>query len=151
MECGVMLSGRWISLKGAIAHFFLSFLLLSFPSSCNNLFPKFPNRRTTLFSTPLPRHALSARCAPPLSCPRSARHARSTRCAPPLSCPHSARRIPFARYVLPLSCLRCTPSACHHPCTLPPRTVRSLPSFSYLLPGACLTLCHYRMPYSRKM
>ena len=40
MECGVRPSGRWISLKGAIAHLFLSFLL-PFPSSRNNLFPEF--------------------------------------------------------------------------------------------------------------
>jgi len=37
MECGVTLSGRRISLKGAVAHLFLSFLL-PFPSSRNNLF-----------------------------------------------------------------------------------------------------------------
>ena len=40
MECGVTPSGRRISLKGAVAHLLLSFLL-PFPFSRNNLFPEF--------------------------------------------------------------------------------------------------------------
>jgi len=40
MDCGVTPNGRRISLKGAVAHFFLSFLL-PFPSSRNNLFVPF--------------------------------------------------------------------------------------------------------------
>jgi len=113
MECGVTLSGQWISLKEAIAHFFLSFLLLPLPSLRNNLFPKFPNRRTTLFSTPLPYRTPSTRCVPPLSCPHS------TRRASPLSCPRSARCAPSACYTPPLSCPRCAPSARRHPYPIP--------------------------------
>jgi len=60
-ECGVTRCGRLISLKGAVAHFFLSFFLfLPHATTCSC----FPNkRRTTHFShNPL---VLSCRCAPP--------------------------------------------------------------------------------------
>jgi len=115
MECGVMPSGRRISLKGAVTHFLLSFLLLPFPSSRNNLFPKFPNRRTTLFSTPL----CSLRTTPVLS-------------------PLCAVYLPP-----PLSCPRCAPSARRHLVLSPLHAVRLPPSLSCLLLGARLTLHLY--------
>jgi len=124
MECGVTPSRRRISLNGAVAHFFRSFLLIPFPSLHNNLFPKFPNRRTALFSTPLcsPRAVHSLHAAPVLS------PLRALYSPPP-----------------PLPCPRCAPSARHRLHLSPLRAVSSPPSLSCLLSGACLTLHHYNM------
>jgi len=93
-------SGRRISLKGAVAHFFLSFLL-PFPSSRNNLFPTFPNRRNPFLShTSLPLRAVCS--PPPSSRPRCAPSARRRPCPVP-----AARRLLAS--VLVLSATRSPP------------------------------------------
>jgi len=122
-ECGVTPYGRWISLKGAVAHFFLS-SLLPFPSSCNNLFPEFPNRRSTLSFPPpfsptacclclvlshplraIPVLSLVARCVPSLPSPQL-----PAACRPCPVLPLCAASPPWS-----LSCCRALP-AHHHPC-----------------------------------
>jgi len=117
-ECGVMPCGRWISLIGAITHFFLS-SLHPLPSSRNNLFPEFPNRRSTL-SFPPPFSPAACRPCRVLCCPLRTVpvFSSSARCVLSQPCPQP----PTARYLCPvLGCpLRATLLlSCH--CTLPAR------------------------------
>ena len=97
IECGVTTSRRRISLKGAVAHFFLSFFL-------------FLPHATTCFLSFLieePHFLSHTSLSPPLSCPRCAPTARRRPC-PVLA----ARRLLAAA----LSCPRCAPSARRCPC-----------------------------------
>jgi len=96
----------------------LSFFL-PFPSSRNNLFPKFPNRRTTLS---IPHLSLAARhpCPVPAACRLLAAALvlsplRAVCSPPPLSSPRCA---PSARR-RPCSCPCCAPSARRRPCPVP--------------------------------
>ena len=80
MYCGVTPNGRRLSLKGAVAHFFLSFLL-PFPSLRNNLFVLFLEYKhlvTTLLSCSVSAAAGHHSCPCPVS-------AATTRCSSP--CP----------------------------------------------------------------
>ena len=123
MECGVTPSGRRISLKGAVAHFFLSFILpFSFltqqlvcplsriEASCHNpfslvLFRPPPCAALVLVLTrPPPRAALvlsdpvlGRHRAPYLSCPKLSSAAAARRSCPVRSCP---RPLPRANLVL---------------------------------------------------
>jgi len=78
----------------------------------------------TFFPTPLSRRALSARSAPPLSCPRCTPSARRRPCPLPAACRllAAALVLPPLRAVCsppPFSCPRCAPSARRRPCPLP--------------------------------
>jgi len=119
MESGVTPSRRRISLKGAVAHFFLSFFLfLPHASTCFLSFlieePHFLSH-TSLS----PRAVHSLRAALVLS------PLRADRSPPPLPCP------------------RCAPSARRRPVLSSLRAVCSPPPLSCLLPEARKTLCRY--------
>ena len=105
MECGVTPSGRRISLKGAVAHFFLSFVLpFSFltqqlvcplsriEASCHNSFSlvlsRPPPRAALVLSDPV----LGRRRAPFLSCPILSLTAAARRSCPVRSCPRPPPR-----------------------------------------------------------
>jgi len=120
MECGVSPSGRRISLKGAVAQFFLSFFLSSFflPHATTCLSP-FSNRSILpqpLFSCPVSAaaarrscpccvSAAAARCPCPVrSFPRPPPHAVPVLSDPVLGC----HRAPF------LSCLILSSAAAAH-------------------------------------
>jgi len=92
MECGVTPSGRRISLKGAVAHFFLSFFLF-LPHATTCLFPCSPIKNLSppqQLSCPCPAQVLGHHHAPTLSCPVIG---RALRADPVLSC----HRLPAAR------------------------------------------------------
>jgi len=91
MECGVTPSGRWISLKGAVAHFFLSSFFLPHATTCLSPFSNRSILPQPLFSCPV--LAAAVRCSCP--CPVSAAAAR--RPCPVRSCP---RPLPHAVPVL---------------------------------------------------
>jgi len=127
MECGVTPSGRRISLKGAVTHFFLSFFLpFSFltqqlccplsriEASCHNPFSLVLSRpppRTALvlvLSRPPPRAALvlsdpvlGRRRAPFLSCLILSSAAATRRSCPVRSCPRLPPRADLVLVPLP--------------------------------------------------
>jgi len=164
MECGVSPSGRRISLKGAVAHFFLSFLphattcflcfLIEEPDflSCTPLSPRtvcslcaalvlFPlrsPRAVRSLHTTLVLSSLRTICLPPpLSCPRGAPSAR-------LPSPVLATRRPLAA-APPLSSLRaiCSspPLSCPR-CAPPARRRRPCP----VLAARCLLAAALVLP-----
>jgi len=107
MKCGVTLSGRRISLKGAVAHFFLSFFLF-LPHATTCLFPCSPIKNLSppqQPSCPCPAQVLGCCRAPTLSCPVIGCPLRAD---PVLSC----HRPPAARRPCPVlsSAAHCTPT-----------------------------------------
>jgi len=130
MECGVTTSWRRISLKGAVAHFFLSFFLfLPHATTCFLSFlieePHFLSHTSLSPRAALVLSPLRAVCLPPpLSSPRCAPSARRHPCPVP-----AERRLLAAAFILsplrafcsppPLSCPRCAPPARRCPCPVP--------------------------------
>jgi len=114
MECGVTPSGRRISLKGAVAHFFLSFFLpFSFltqqlvcplsriEASCHNPFSlvlsRLPPHAALVLSDPV----LGRRHAPFLSCPILSTAAAACCSCPVRSCPRPPPRADLILVPLP--------------------------------------------------
>jgi len=114
MECGVTPSGRRISLKGAVAHFFLSFFLpFSFltqqlvcplsriEASCHNPFSLVQSRPPPRAALVLSDPVLGRHSAPFLSCPILSSAAAARRSCPVRSCPRPPPRADLVLVPLP--------------------------------------------------